>query len=82
MQVELILLVLSLLFFTSIFTDKIGYKFGIPALLLFLAVGMLFGSDGLGKLINEDSAVEPLRSFFQRSMSLYNFILKIIYLDV
>ena len=54
MQVELILLVLSMLFFASIFTDKIGYKFGIPALLLFLAVGMLFGPDGLGKLINED----------------------------
>ena len=54
MQVELILLVLSLLFFASIFTDRIGYKFGIPALLLFLAVGMLFGPDGLGKLINEE----------------------------
>jgi len=54
MQVELILLVLSLLFFASIFTDKIGYKFGIPALFLFLAVGMLFGPDGLGKLFNEE----------------------------
>ena len=54
MQVELILLILSLLFFASIFTDKIGYKFGIPALLLFLAVGMLFGSDGIGKFINEE----------------------------
>ena len=54
MQVELILLVLSLLFFASIFTDKIGYKFGIPALLLFLAVGMLFGPDGIGKLFNEE----------------------------
>ena len=54
MQVELILLVLSLLFFASIFTDRIGYKFGIPALFLFLAVGMLFGPDGLGKLVNEE----------------------------
>ena len=54
MQVELILLVLSLLFFASIFTDKIGYKFGVPALLLFLAVGMLFGPDGIGRLINDD----------------------------
>ena len=54
MQVELVLLVLSLLFFASIFTDKIGYKFGVPALLLFLAVGMLFGPDGLGKMFNED----------------------------
>ena len=54
MQVELVLLVLSLLFFASIFTDKIGYKFGIPALFLFLAVGMLFGPDGIGKLFNEE----------------------------
>ena len=54
MQVELILLVLSMLFFASIFTDKIGYKFGVPALLLFLAVGMLFGPDGIGSLIDED----------------------------
>ena len=42
------LLILSLLFFVSIVADKIGYKFGVPALLLFLAVGMLFGSDGIG----------------------------------
>lgn len=54
MQVELVLLILSLLFFTSIFTDKIGYKFGVPALLLFLAVGMFFGPDGIGALFNED----------------------------
>lgn len=53
MQVELLLLILSLLFFASIFTDKIGYKFGVPALLLFLAVGMLFGPDGIGKLFGE-----------------------------
>ena len=54
MQVELVLLILSLLFFASIFTDKIGYRFGVPALLLFLAVGMFFGPDGVGKLFNED----------------------------
>ena len=44
MQVEFLLLILSLLFFVSIFADKIGYKYGVPALLLFLAVGMFFGS--------------------------------------
>ena len=48
MQIEFVLLILSLLFFISIIADKIGYKFGVPALLLFLAVGMLFGSDGVG----------------------------------
>src|SRR5690554_5169298 len=48
MTIELGLLVLSILFFLSILADKAGYKFGVPALLFFLAVGMLFGSDGFG----------------------------------
>lgn len=52
MQVEFILLILSLLFFVSIIADKIGYKFGVPALLLFLVVGMLFGSNGIGALFD------------------------------
>lgn len=47
-QIEFFLLIISLLFFFSILADKAGYKFGVPALLLFLAVGMLFGTDGLG----------------------------------
>ncbi len=42
------LLVGSILIFTSILISKTGYKFGLPTLLLFLIVGMLFGSDGLG----------------------------------
>ena len=50
MQVEFILLILSLLFFVSIFADKIGYKYGVPALLLFLTVGMLFGPQGIAGL--------------------------------
>lgn len=51
MQVEFALLILSLLFFVSIFADKIGYKYGVPALLLFLAVGMFFGSHGMPALL-------------------------------
>lgn len=51
MQVEFILLILSLLFFVSIFADKIGYKYGVPALLLFLTVGMFFGSHGMTSLV-------------------------------
>ncbi|MDE6216527.1 potassium/proton antiporter [Bacteroides sp.] len=43
-----ILLVGSILLFVSILVGKTGYRFGVPALLLFLVVGMLFGSDGLG----------------------------------
>lgn len=48
MQVEFFLLIISLLFFASILTDKVSSRFGIPSLVLFLLVGMLFGRDGLG----------------------------------
>ena len=55
MHVEFILLILSLLFFVSIFADKIGYKYGVPALLLFLTVGMFFGSHGIAALMGTSS---------------------------
>ena len=45
---EEVLLIASVILFLSIFAGKAGYRFGLPALLLFLGVGMLFGSDGLG----------------------------------
>lgn len=43
-----ILLIGSILLFVSIVVGKTGYRFGVPTLLLFLIVGMVFGSDGLG----------------------------------
>ncbi|HBG24826.1 MAG: K+/H+ antiporter [Bacteroidetes bacterium GWF2_41_61] len=45
---ENILLIGSVLLFVSIIAGKAGNRFGVPALVLFLGVGMLFGSDGLG----------------------------------
>lgn len=48
MRIELLLLVISVLFFASIIVSKASSKFGVPVLLLFLGVGMLFGVDGLG----------------------------------
>ena len=47
-QIEIVLLVASVLFFLSIMAGKVSSRFGVPALLLFLGVGMLSGSDGLG----------------------------------
>ncbi|MEE0926683.1 MAG: potassium/proton antiporter [Bacteroidales bacterium] len=47
-QIELLLLVLSALFFLSVFAGKASSKYGVPALLLFLAVGMICGTDGVG----------------------------------
>ena len=48
MSLEQILLLASVLFFISMVVGKAGHKFGIPVLLLFLGVGMLFGQDGFG----------------------------------
>jgi cell volume regulation protein A len=47
-QIEVALLILSILFFLSILAGKASSRYGVPALLLFLGVGILFGSDGLG----------------------------------
>lgn len=55
---EAMLLIASIIFFFSIVAGKAGYRFGLPALLLFLAVGMLFGSDGLGIQFNNPQAVQ------------------------
>ena len=48
LTIENILLVGSILLFISIIVGKTSYKFGVPTLLLFLAIGMLAGSDGIG----------------------------------
>jgi cell volume regulation protein A len=47
-SVDNIVLVGSLLLFISIIAGKTGYRFGVPILVLFLGVGMIFGSDGFG----------------------------------
>lgn len=53
-----ILLVGSIIFFVSIVMSKAGYRFGVPTLLVFLLVGMLFGSDGLGVQFNNASSAQ------------------------
>ncbi len=51
-----ILLIGAILIFCAIMISKTGYRFGIPTLLLFLLVGMGFGTDGLG--LEFDSAAD------------------------
>lgn len=51
-SIENLLLIGSVLLMVSIIVGKTGYRFGVPALLLFLIVGMAFGSDGLGIQFN------------------------------
>jgi cell volume regulation protein A len=54
LTVENILLIGSLLLLVSIIAGKTSYRFGVPTLLLFLAVGMLAGSEGLGGIYFND----------------------------
>ena len=51
---ENILLIGSLLLLISILAGKTSYKFGVPTLILFLLVGILAGSEGIGKINFED----------------------------
>ncbi len=53
-----ILLIGSILLFGSIMAGKAGSRFGIPALLLFLGVGMIFGSDGVGIEFNSPAMAQ------------------------
>ncbi|RPI46103.1 MAG: potassium/proton antiporter, partial [Bacteroidetes bacterium] len=70
LTVENILLVGSLLLLTSIIAGKTSYRFGIPTLVLFLAIGMLAGSEGIGGIHFDD----PQAAQFIGIVSL-NFIL-------
>ncbi|WP_159022908.1 potassium/proton antiporter [Formosa sp. L2A11] len=54
LTIENILLVGSLLLFISIIVGKTSYKFGVPTLILFLSIGMLAGSDGIGGILFND----------------------------
>lgn len=51
---ELILLIAALVILCCIFANRFSDKFGMPALILFMALGMLFGSDGIFKISFEN----------------------------
>ncbi len=50
MAEEYLFLIAGGLLLASVFANKAALKFGVPALLLFLVIGMLAGSEGLGGL--------------------------------
>ena len=50
MSIETILLWVAILMFVSVVSSKLSDRFAIPVLLLFLTIGMLAGSEGIGKL--------------------------------
>ena len=54
MTISLYLLTAATLLLVSIFSSKLANRYGIPALLIFLGVGMIFGSDGLNWVYFDD----------------------------
>jgi potassium/hydrogen antiporter len=55
--IENILLIGSVLLFVSIIAGKTSYRYGVPTLLLFLTIGMLAGSDGIGGIHFDDPKI-------------------------
>lgn len=55
MPIENILLWVAVLIFVSVVSSKLSDKFGIPILLLFLTIGMLAGSEGIGGIYFDDA---------------------------
>ena len=45
-----VLLICSIIMLSCVFVNVVSRKYGMPSLLLFMGLGMLFGSDGLFKI--------------------------------
>ncbi len=57
LSIENILLIGSFLMLLSIILGKTSYRFGVPTLVLFLVVGMLAGSEGIGGIHFDNPAI-------------------------
>jgi len=59
-QLEVALILSGLLLLAGVLASKISARLGVPALLLFLGLGMLAGSEGPGGIVLEDPAVAQM----------------------
>lgn len=58
-----LLLISSILIFAAVLVTKVGYRYGVPSLLLFLILGMLAGEDVLGVKFDDFEAAESIGHF-------------------
>jgi cell volume regulation protein A len=57
---ENIILIGSILLIASIIANKTSFKLGIPTLIFFLGIGMLAGSEGIGRIYFDDPHIAQL----------------------
>ncbi len=71
LSIELILVSVAGLLLLSVLASKVSDRFGIPALLVFLALGMLAGSDGPGGLYFDDAALSQFIGIIALNLILF-----------
>ncbi len=69
---ENILLFGSILLFISILSSKTSFRFGLPALILFLVVGMLAGSEGPGGVYFDDPKISQFMGVIALTFILFS----------
>lgn len=71
-QIEIVFLAIAVLLVLSVAASKFSDRFGVPALLLFLAIGMLAGSDGVGGIYFDDPALAQGVGLFALAIILFS----------
>ncbi len=71
-NIEIVFLSIAILLVLSVAASKFSDRFGIPALSLFLILGMLAGSEGLGRIYFDDPIIAQAVGFFALTIILFS----------
>ncbi len=72
LPIEIVMLILAVLLVLSVAASKISDRFGIPSLLLFLGIGMLAGSEGIGGIYFDDPKIAQAVGFLALAVILFS----------
>jgi len=70
--IELTFLVIAVMLVLSVAASKFSDRFGVPALLIFLVIGMLAGSEGLGGIYFDDASAAQAVGLFALAIILFS----------
>ena len=57
---SMMIIMVAIILFSCILAEKFSGKFGLPALILFMGIGMIFGSDGIFRISFEPTKMATL----------------------